>query len=107
MQNKYLISRQNKHFRVKTLATNAPADGADIKYQDFAMDDVRENIITCWLFLSKSSKEQQQTFIKHLQLDDALTLPEPWMHISFWFDNQPLNTRVTLRAFARNFSKPA
>lgn len=120
MQNKYLISRHNKQFLVKTFATAAPiddateraknhswSDGDEIQYKDFAMDEIRANIITCWLFLSKSSKEQQETFIKDLQLNNGLVLPQPWMKVGVWFDNQPPNTKITLRALARNFSKPA
>ena len=103
-----MISRQNKHFLVKTLMTDAPAEGADIKYQDFAMDDIRENIITCWLFLLNTSEANKQKFIDHLQLDRNDLIPaHPWMRISVWFDNQPSTTRQTLLAFARNFSEPA
>jgi len=107
MQNKYLISRQNKHFHVKTLATDARSDGADITYQDFAMDDIRENIITCWLFLLNTSEANKQTFIKHLQLDkNDLTAAQHRMPISSWFDNQPWKTREALWLLARNFPQP-
>ena len=103
MQNKYLIDTQNKHFSVKTFATAMDGDSADFRYEDLPMDQIRENIITSWLFLSRAKESDKQKFIRQLKLDELI---EPqfcvsWMKVSQWFNEQTPTTQHQLWSFAQ------
>ena len=111
MQNKYLIVQrfahqtQNNNFNVKTFSTAVPnTDQPAQIYLDLPMGNIRENIITFWLFMLQGPEKLQKEFITAGNIPD-LKAPTADTTVFEWFDNNTPQTRQGLIALATFIEK--
>ena len=111
MQNKYLIVQrfahqtQNNNFNVKTFSTARTPEETDNTYRYLPIDNIRENIITFWLFMLQGPEKLQKEFITAGNIPD-LKAPTADTTVFEWFDNNTPQTRQGLIALAQFIINP-